>query len=108
MLGEMALLEQAPRMASVRALRDSRVLAISQSAFYQLLSSNPSAVFAILRTVISRLRSTEQLLVQQEKLAALGTLSAGLAHELNNPAAAVRRSADQLREVLSEWQRTSR
>jgi signal transduction histidine kinase len=108
MLGEMALLEQAPRMASVRALRDSRVLAISQSAFYQLLSSNPSAVFAILRTFISRLRSTEQLLVQQEKLAALGTLSAGLAHELNNPAAAVRRSTDQLREVLSEWQRTSR
>jgi signal transduction histidine kinase len=107
MLGEMSLLEQAPRMASVRALRDSRVLAISRPAFYQLLASNPSAVFAILRTFITRLRSTEQLLVQQEKLAALGTLSAGLAHELNNPAAAVRRSTDQLREVLGEWQRTS-
>ncbi len=108
MLGEMALLEKAPRMASVRALRDSRVLAISQSAFYQLLSSNPSAVFAILRTFISRLRSTEQLLVHQEQLAALGTLSAGLAHELNNPAAAVRSSTNQLRQVLDEWQRTSR
>jgi signal transduction histidine kinase len=107
MLGEMALLEQAPRMASVRALRESHVLTISQSAFYQLLESHPSAVFAILRTVITRLRSTEQLLVQQEKLAALGTLSAGLAHELNNPAAAARRSVDQLREVLTEWQRAS-
>jgi signal transduction histidine kinase len=107
MLGEMSLLEQAPRMASVRAVRDSRVLAISRPAFYQLLASNPSAVFAILRTFITRLRSTEQLLVHQEKMAALGTLSAGLAHELNNPAAAVRRSAGQLREVLAEWQRTS-
>ncbi|MEP6773969.1 MAG: ATP-binding protein, partial [Chloroflexota bacterium] len=55
----------------------------------------------------SRQRSTEQLLVQQEKLAALGTLSAGLAHELNNPAAAARRSTSQLRTVFSEWQRTS-
>ena len=107
MLGEMSLLEQAPRMASVRAVRDSHVLGISRPAFYQLLASNPSAVFAILRTFITRLRSTEQLLVQQEKLAALGTLSAGLAHELNNPAAAARRSTGQLREVLTEWQRTS-
>jgi signal transduction histidine kinase len=107
MLGEMSLMEEAPRMASVRAIRDSRVLALSRSAFYQLLSSNPSAVRAILRTLLSRQRSTEQLLVQQEKLAALGTLSAGLAHELNNPAAAARRSTSQLRTVFSEWQRTS-
>src|SRR4051794_6049031 len=68
-LGEMGLLERAPRMASVRALKDSHVLMISQSAFYQLLENNPSAVFAILRTVITRLRSTEQLMVQQEKMA---------------------------------------
>ncbi|MEP6775857.1 MAG: cyclic nucleotide-binding domain-containing protein, partial [Chloroflexota bacterium] len=43
MLGEMALMEEAPRMASVRAIRDSRVLAISRSAFYQMLSANPSS-----------------------------------------------------------------
>jgi signal transduction histidine kinase len=107
MLGEMALLEEAPRMASVRALSDSRVLAISRAAFYQLLADNSSAVLAILRTVIGRLRSTEGLLQQQEKMAALGTLSAGLAHELNNPAAAVMRSAGQLRDVLNKWQRIS-
>ncbi|HEY0069881.1 MAG TPA: cyclic nucleotide-binding domain-containing protein [Chloroflexia bacterium] len=103
-LGEMSLIEQVPRMATVRALRDTQVLGISQNGFHQLLTGNPQAVNAILRTFITRLRSTETLLVQNEKMASLGTLAAGLAHELNNPAAAVRRSADQLREVFAEWQ----
>lgn len=104
-LGEMALLEQAPRNASVKTLCESHFLKISQAAFHQLLACSPSAPLAMLQTITSRLRSTEQLLMQHEKMASLGTLAAGLAHELNNPAAAARRSADQLREVLSDWQR---
>src|SRR5918999_914451 len=100
--GEMALLEQAPRSASVRTLRESRLLLISRTAFQTLLSCSPSAPLKILHTVTSRLRSTESMLIQNEKMAALGTLAAGLAHELNNPAAAIRRSAAQLRDALSE------
>ncbi len=106
-IGEMALLDQAPRSASVRALRDSRLLMIHYDTFHQLLSSSPSAALAILHTVTARLRQNEALLHQREKMAGLGTLAAGLAHELNNPAAAARRAATQLRQALADWERAT-
>jgi len=103
-IGEMALIEQAPRIATVRALVDGEVLEVGRGAFFNMLSCSPAAVGDILKTFSAKLRSTECLLEQNEKMAGLGRLSAGLAHELNNPAAAVRRSSDQLRQALSEWE----
>ncbi len=102
-VGEMAIFEAQPRMASVRAVPASRVVRIGRDVVLELLSTRPSATLSMLRTVMGRLRSTEAMLREREKLAALGTLSAGLAHELNNPAAAVQRSASLLRDGLDRW-----
>ena len=58
-------------------------------------------------TDITERRRVEEELRQTEKMAALGKLSAGLAHELNNPAAAAGRAADQLRLGISDLQSTT-
>ena len=102
-VGEMAVLEGSPRMATIRAVEPSRIIRISRDVVLELVRTRPSAALSIIRTVTGRLRSTEALLREREKLAALGTLSAGLAHELNNPAAAVQRSSGLLRDALDRW-----
>jgi signal transduction histidine kinase len=101
-LGEMSLLDQAPAVASARALVDSRVAEIGRTAFQELLEA-PAYVLAMLHTVTDRLREAEAARRQDAKMAALGTMTAGLLHELNNPAAAVRRSAAQLVEIFEAW-----
>ena len=102
-IGEMALLSNAPRSATVVAVADSETLCISQEAFENLLSTSPSATMAVLHWVMARLSQNESLLHQQEKMAALGTMSAGLAHELNNPAAAAQRGAALLLGAPAKW-----
>ncbi|NUM43317.1 MAG: CoA-binding protein [Anaerolineales bacterium] len=99
-IGEMALVEDFPRTATVRAKTPTVLITIHKDHFNHLLDHSPSASRAILNTVLSRWRATEAVRRQSEKMAQLGTLTAGVAHELNNPAAAVKRSADQLRMVL--------
>jgi signal transduction histidine kinase len=99
-IGEMSLLESTPRMASVRARTDSLLIAITKEQLDELLTTSPTAANAMFRTVLSRWRSTEAMLRQSEKMAQLGTLTAGVAHELNNPAAAVNRNAEQLENAV--------
>jgi signal transduction histidine kinase len=106
-IGEMSLLTGQPRIATVRAVRDSRVLVISKFAFEQLLACSRSAGSAMLQTMATRLQTAQAIIAQQEKLAGLGRLAAGLAHELNNPAAAAARTAGRLRGVLDRWQALS-
>lgn len=104
-IGEMSLLESAPRFATVRARKDSILLEILHSDLDHLLNTSPSAAKAMLHTITARLRSSETVLRQSEKMAQLGTMTAGIAHELNNPAAAMGRGAAQLQDWISRLQR---
>jgi signal transduction histidine kinase len=103
-IGEMALVEDLPRMATVRARTDSVLLTVHQHQFEQLLTTSSSAARAILHTVLTRWRNTMATLQQSEKMAQLGTLTAGIAHELNNPAAAVKRGAVQMKDAIEQFQ----
>jgi signal transduction histidine kinase len=102
-IGEMALLEEAPRMASVRARADTVLLAIQKEQFDHLLDTSPAATRVMLHMVLARWRNMEAKLRQSEKMAQLGTLTAGVAHELNNPAAAVKRGAGQLQSAITQF-----
>src|SRR5512146_362536 len=68
-IGEMSLLEAAPRNASVRARTDCLLLAISHEQLNNLLTTSTSAAVALLHTITSRLQATEIMLHQSEKMA---------------------------------------
>ena len=100
----MALIDDAPRSASVYAREDSHLIAVGKGAFQDLLATSPTAALNTLHTFAQRLRETQAALHQSEKMAAIGTLTAGLAHELNNPAAAAHRAAEHLGDSLQALQ----
>ena len=100
-IGEMAVLEESPRTATLKARTDSTLIAIGKESMDHLLSTSISAANAMFHTMFERYRGTEVMLRQSEKMAQLGTLTAGVAHELNNPAAAVKRGADQLQQAVA-------
>lgn len=102
-IGEMALLDAKPRSASVRARSPVELLSIGKDELDALLESSASASRSLFEMMLTRLRQNEVQLRQTERMAQLGTLTAGLAHELNNPAAAVRRGANQLRDAMSNY-----
>ena len=100
-IGEMAILQAMPRTATVRAAEDSNLVAIDGAAFRQLIEESPVAARSLLNTMFARWRETDSALRESEKMAQLGSLSAGVAHELINPAAAIGRAAAQLSAVLA-------
>ncbi len=99
-IGEMALLSSAPRNATVRALDRAELVAIPRETLERLLDSSPTAARAMFRTLVDRVHDTAEQLRHSERMAQLGTLTAGVAHELNNPAAAAQRGARRLVEDL--------
>jgi signal transduction histidine kinase len=93
-LGEISSLTGYPVTVTCRAQTDCRLIRLQESVFLELLGC--CAVFArtIFRSMVDRTTETESLVRDLEKMASLGTLAAGLAHELNNPAAAAVRALD--------------
>jgi signal transduction histidine kinase len=92
-----------PHMAAARVTIPGRVLQFSADHFRSALEASP-VLSLLVSTMTQRLRQTESLVQQYEKLSALGKLAAGLAHELNNPASANLRAAKQLPEMLTGLQ----
>ena len=87
--------------ATGRAVGRTRLYRLHQSLFDEMLHVAPSLGPVLVSLMTDRVRETTRLAQQREKMMALGKLSAGLAHELNNPAAAVRRDADALDRQLA-------
>jgi signal transduction histidine kinase len=97
-LGEMSLIENRPASASVQALEPGLLVRVPADEFRHALA-DPVLIASMFHTVTGRLRQREAALVQSEKLASLGSWTAGLLHEVNNPAAAALRSASDLAEI---------
>lgn len=103
---EVPLLAGTPFLATGRALTDCRMFLIPNDLFRLMLTEYPTFSNRILETMAERVQILQSVAGQRERLNALGTLAAGLAHQLNNPAAAARRSAEDLRESLDELRST--
>lgn len=102
--GEMPLLAGSPSRANCILSQPSHLLRLSEDGFWQLMLSCPEVRKGILANMALRLEGLQALVMQREKLASLGTMAAGLMHELNNPGSAARRASAQLRENLVRLQ----
>ncbi len=86
--------------ASGHARTRCYILEVPNAVFWQLIGLCPTLATTIVRTATERLQEVQLLAQHRENLVSLGNMAAGLAHELNNPAAASRQAARQLREVF--------
>ena len=85
-----------------KAITDCRVLRFPAAQFPELVQKMPELTQRLVGIMSDRIRETTRREQQRDRLASLGKLSAGLAHELNNPASAAKRAASQLRDVLKK------
>jgi signal transduction histidine kinase len=91
-----------------RAVLPMHYLMFPASNFPELFHRMPELTRRLVGLLADRIREVTRTEQQREKLASLGKLSAGLAHELNNPSAAARRSAAALRDCLARLRAAAR
>ncbi len=85
-----------------RAITQGRVLRFPASLFSELVQKMPELASRLVGLMSDRIREATRREQQRDRLAALGKLSAGLAHELNNPASAAKRATSQLRKTIEQ------
>src|ERR1700692_1617183 len=85
-----------------RAVTEARVLRFPAALFSELVQKMPELATRLVGVMSDRIREATHFAQHRDGLAALGKLSAGLAHELNNPASAAKRAASQLRDILKK------
>src|SRR5215470_12027268 len=90
-----------------RAVLPTRIIRLHREHFPELIQRMPILAERLVGLMSDRIREVTRTETQQEKLMALGKLSAGLAHELNNPAAAATRAAQSLMESFQNIREVS-
>jgi signal transduction histidine kinase len=97
---ELILLLNEPYPTTGRTLTDVVLYKLDPDAFWDMLRLCPTVMRSLLKISVQRSQIHESVTQQQAKLISLGTMSAGLAHELNNPAAAIRRNVETLEDAF--------
>jgi signal transduction histidine kinase len=98
--GELAALVGGTNIVTGRAIGPARVLRLAQDAFETMLREQPEIKKVLVPAMVQRRPDAEKMVQEREKLAALGRMAAGLAHEVNNPAAAARSAVQELAQNL--------
>ncbi len=103
--GEIQIMTDDLVPVTLRALTDCLAYEITADDFLQLVHECRDFERTVFKTVQSRVKGLQSFIQNREKMAALGTLAAGLAHELNNPTAAVVRVLKDITPAILELQR---